>query len=234
MYLYIVRHGDPDYATDSLTELGKKQAEAVGRRLYKSGVTEIYSSPNGRAVATAKPLCDSIGKEPIIKMAFSEDFAYGHFYYLDSKGMHWSFEKRAEILGNDTVFRSPDAFSHGIYADEQLAQEGYAELCDECDGLLTELGYKRTGVGNGYEAISPNDKKVAVFCHEGAGLHLLSRILGFSPLTLPATFDFGHTGVTIIQFSGEGVVFPRCLCLSDLSHIYAEGLPMTYNNYFEI
>ena len=33
MLLYIVRHGDPIYETDSLTERGKLQAEAVGKRM---------------------------------------------------------------------------------------------------------------------------------------------------------------------------------------------------------
>ena len=29
MLLYIIRHGSPDYTTDTLTEEGQKQAEAV-------------------------------------------------------------------------------------------------------------------------------------------------------------------------------------------------------------
>lgn len=32
MLLYLIRHGDPDYTTDSLTERGIAQAEAVGKR----------------------------------------------------------------------------------------------------------------------------------------------------------------------------------------------------------
>ena len=33
MLLYIIRHGEPDYAADSLTETGRKQAELVALRL---------------------------------------------------------------------------------------------------------------------------------------------------------------------------------------------------------
>ena len=55
MLLYVVRHGDPDYEHDSLTPLGQRQAEAVARRLAVNGLDRIYSSPLGRAVATAKP-----------------------------------------------------------------------------------------------------------------------------------------------------------------------------------
>ena len=38
MLLYVIRHGHPDYTTDSLTELGWKQAEAVGKRIAKSKI----------------------------------------------------------------------------------------------------------------------------------------------------------------------------------------------------
>lgn len=48
MLLYIIRHGDPDYATDSLTERGVLQAEAVGKRMADAGITRIFSSPMGR------------------------------------------------------------------------------------------------------------------------------------------------------------------------------------------
>ena len=57
MLLYIVRHGHPDYATDSLTERGWLQAEAVGKRLAATGIDQVYASPMGRARQTAEPTC---------------------------------------------------------------------------------------------------------------------------------------------------------------------------------
>ena len=45
MLLYIIRHGDPDYKTDTLTDRGKLQAEAVGKRMYDAGIERIFSSP---------------------------------------------------------------------------------------------------------------------------------------------------------------------------------------------
>ena len=49
MLLYIIRHGDPHYPTDSLTPRGVEQAEAVGKRLAASGIDKVFSSPMGRA-----------------------------------------------------------------------------------------------------------------------------------------------------------------------------------------
>ena len=49
MLLYFIRHGDPIYVPDSLTPLGHRQAEAVGRRLALHGLDAVYSSPSNRA-----------------------------------------------------------------------------------------------------------------------------------------------------------------------------------------
>ena len=67
MLLYIVRHGDPIYETDSLTERGKLQAEAVGKRMAASKIDRIFSSPMGRAIQTAKPACRLLGLEYTIE-----------------------------------------------------------------------------------------------------------------------------------------------------------------------
>ena len=63
MLLYIVRHGDPNYVDDCLTEKGILQAEAVGKRIAASGINQIYSSPMGRAKQTAEPACRLLGLE---------------------------------------------------------------------------------------------------------------------------------------------------------------------------
>lgn len=45
MLLYIIRHGDPIYVTDTLTERGRLQAEAVGKRLAYEGVDRFFFVP---------------------------------------------------------------------------------------------------------------------------------------------------------------------------------------------
>ena len=43
MLLYIIRHGDPNYEKDCLTERGKLQAEAVGKRMFNAKIDRIFS-----------------------------------------------------------------------------------------------------------------------------------------------------------------------------------------------
>ena len=49
MRIFIIRHGDPYYPTDSLTDKGRREAELLGRRLAGEHITHAYVSPLGRA-----------------------------------------------------------------------------------------------------------------------------------------------------------------------------------------
>ena len=62
MKIIIVRHGDPDYEHDSLTDRGKMEAALVAERIAKLKVDYFYQSPLGRAQATAKYTLDKMGR----------------------------------------------------------------------------------------------------------------------------------------------------------------------------
>ena len=53
MKLILVRHGDPDYTLDSLTEKGWHEAEILAERISTFDVDDFYCSPLGRARDTA-------------------------------------------------------------------------------------------------------------------------------------------------------------------------------------
>ena len=61
MKLIIVRHGEPNYEIDGLTEKGKVEAELVSRKLTKENISEIYCSVLGRARLTAEPTLKKLG-----------------------------------------------------------------------------------------------------------------------------------------------------------------------------
>ena len=54
MKLIFVRHCEPDYSIDSLTDKGWREAELLTERMIKLPITKIYCSPLGRAKDTAK------------------------------------------------------------------------------------------------------------------------------------------------------------------------------------
>ena len=70
MKILIVRHGDPDYTIDSLTEKGWREAEYLSEMLVKQlsdgtrdGEVHFYMSPYGRAQDTASFTLKKLGRE---------------------------------------------------------------------------------------------------------------------------------------------------------------------------
>ena len=68
MLFFYIRHGEPIYTPDSLTPLGEKQAQAVAKRLSVYGVDKVFSSTSNRAIMTAQPTCEILGKKLIHKV----------------------------------------------------------------------------------------------------------------------------------------------------------------------
>ena len=92
MIFYYIRHGDPIYAPDSLTELGHKQANALSKRLALYGLDEIYCSTSIRAQMTAQPTCDCLGKEKVLLDWTNENYAWEDFAVENEEGLKtWPF-----------------------------------------------------------------------------------------------------------------------------------------------
>ena len=53
MKILLIRHGDPDYEHDTLTEQGWREAELLAQRMKTIPVDGFYLSPLGRAQDTA-------------------------------------------------------------------------------------------------------------------------------------------------------------------------------------
>ena len=63
MRILFIRHGDPDYTIDSLTEQGKIEAELLSQKLSKMKIDYIYSSTLGRAIDTASYTLNKLKRE---------------------------------------------------------------------------------------------------------------------------------------------------------------------------
>jgi probable phosphoglycerate mutase len=233
MLLYIIRHGDPIYETDTLTPRGILQAQALSRRLTANGLDEIYSSPLGRAVLTAKPTADVLKLDIKIEEWMSEGIAWNELSIVDENGQkNWFFACPNSKLLKDGDALRPDWYNQTEAAKCPTARKGYERIQAASDEFIQRLGYKREG--NVYRILEkvPGQKRIAAFCHHGFGTAWLSHLLSIPPLVFWAGFNISHTGITILEFENQenGMTSPRCLVHSDMSHIYEARLPMEYNN----
>ncbi|MBQ8509668.1 MAG: histidine phosphatase family protein [Clostridia bacterium] len=222
MLLYIIRHGEPDYATDSLTERGKLQAQAVGKRIAELKVDRIFSSPMGRARQTAEPACQLLGMDCVIEEwtreieeAVKTPYPDGVLKSVTKIQNTYYRENGAINLDYDHAFECPGfSQSHMREKIQYLEENGKA--------FLERLGYREE---NGiYRILNPSEEKVALFCHAAFTKAWLSILLHIPVHTVWASFSYTHTGVTVLEFRNNfnGITAPKCLCFSDTSHLYAQ------------
>ena len=81
----------------------------------------------------------------------------------------------------------------------------------------------------------PNNKRVALFAHQGFGLAFLSSLLNIPYPMFCSSFDMGHSGVSVIYFDEtREVTYPKLLQLSNDSHLYREELLKGYGGWIDI
>ena len=238
MLLFYVRHGDPIYDPDSLTPLGERQAEAVGKLLRSLRIDEVYASTSERAKLTAKPLCEIAKKELTLLDFANEGYAWRDLTCFSKarNGNTWLFFA-PEMK---EVFHTPEMMAlgqkwheHPALKTDELKEKDYgagiARIQTGTDEFLESLGYKRVSDGK-YEVVSHSDKRVAFFAHQGFGLAFLSCVVGIPYPMFCSHFDICTSGVTVIEFNDDGgYSYPRILTLSSSAHLYREGLPTRYN-----
>lgn len=198
MRLILIRHGDPNYELDCLTELGQKQAKITAQRLLKEGIQEVYSSPMGRAKQTAQPFLDASGIKNMQILDFMKEIRYGLENDLYNQNYSpWvgvdRMANQGEDLQNPNWRRLPLFKDNTATVDIDLVQAA-------SDKWLESLGYKRQGLY--YKNIRDDDAQftLALFSHGGSSTALLSRIFNIPFPLLCASLHIPHTGITIIRF----------------------------------
>ena len=236
MLLYVIRHGDPIYDPDSLTELGHKQAKALAKRLALHGLDRIYCSPLIRAQQTARPTCEALGLPCEIEEWASENLAYADFEITHVDGhKEWCFKQQTTNYFNNETLKKEDWYNiPELRGDSEQFRLGYERIKRDGDEFLARLGYVRDGAI--YRIEKPNEERVALFCHEGVSTFWLAHLLNIPLHQFWATWAFSHSSVSILEFENyeNGVTVPRALCISDLSHIYESGLPYKHKNKIDI
>ena len=234
MLLYLIRHGDPIYDPDSLTPLGLRQAEAVGKRLAQHGLDRIFSSSSTRALQTAQPTAEMLKMDVTVLDWCSEVHTWRELTrrYEDGSST-WCFQDPETVR----LFQTPEIlklgrrwYDHPAFSGTSYAL-GMERVQRESDAFFKSLGYVHNLESNSYSVLGIHSERVALFAHHGFSVAFLSCALDI-PFPLVSTrFDICHSGMTVIEFPQSGdEVFPRILTLSDDAHLYKEGLPTRYGN----
>ena len=234
MLFYYIRHGEPIYEPDMLTEHGHVQAEAVKERLKNSGLSKIYSSTSVRARQTAEPTCKALGIEPVLLQFAHEYLCWVELTLLneDKIGRRWLFEHQeaCELFCSREIRELGDRWYEHPYFEGYDFKGAIERIYRESDAFFASLGYEHDRYTGKYVIKEKNDDRIALFAHQGFGLAFLSCVLDIPYPQFCTHFDMCHTGVTVIDFSdnGNGICIPKVLTLSSDSHLYAKGMESNY------
>ena len=231
MILYLIRHGKPDYNTDTLLPEGREQAELVARRLERSGIDEIHSSPMERALETAAPLAKKLSMPVIVEPWAREVGPSAMTLYPWGRPVNVPHIPPALVntpssreIGFSKQFTDVPGLSDGGY------EKKYLELAAGVDGMLAKLGYERTPEGF-YNPVAPSSRHVALFCHVAMMRMTLGHLLNIPMQFIGATLMTHFTGVTILEFDAqprEGGVpcQPYLIAYGDVGHLHLAGGPI--------
>lgn len=235
MLLFYIRHGDPIYEPDSLTPLGKRQAEAVAKRLALYGIDQIYASSSNRAILTAQPACELLKKKMTVLDWCDESHAWKGMTVVDpeTNQRKWGYQHqptRELFCSAEMTQLGENWYEHPFFADTKF-RECSQRIRKETYRFLEELGFAYDEQKQMYKVLRKNEDRTALFAHQGFGLAFLSRVLGIPYPWFCTHFDMGHTGMTVIEFkTDQQYCIPCVLMLANDSHIYREGLPTKYQN----
>ena len=223
MRLLLIRHGDPDYVNDSLTETGFHEAEYLAERIARLNVAEYYVSPLGRAMDTAAPTLRKAGRRAVI-CDWLQEFSIP----IRRPDKHGEMSRVPwDWLPQDWL-RDPQLLDPTIWCRNSVLQESnvgkeYDRVIMEFDSLLAKHGYVRDGLN--YRVENANSDTLVFFSHFGLCCVLLSHLMNCSPVILWHGICMAPTSVTTIYTEERraGIASFRAQSIGDISHLYAKG-----------
>ncbi len=199
----LVRHGEQKFfeniplgqAYDApLSELGQRQAEAVGERLASARIGRVYSSDMTRAHDTGKAIAKHHGMEPVVLPGLREIDLWQKA--PQDKGLLeiYTREELGDIYREVTRQRKHSAYPYCEDVD------GFRErVFDALDGAIAES----------------HGMRIVVACHGGVINAVLSRVLGSS---FDHLVPVHHTSISVMRAADTRRVI---LTVNDYSHVMA-------------
>lgn len=241
MRLLFIRHGDPDYIHDTLTEKGHREAALLAKRAKELELGECYVSPMGRAQATAGysmkelgstaktlgwlqefPAQVDLNQTPQLLRAFPntrmENGKYIPRIVWDVMPSYWA--EHSDCM-------DPIRWRECEICRNSDTVEIYDYVTGEFDKLLAEHGYIRDG--RCYKVERESADTLTFFCHFGLTCVFLSHLWETSPFLLWHSLALAPTSVTeiVTEERQQGLACFRGLKIGDVSHLVLGGEPVS-------
>lgn len=232
MRILIIRHAEPDYEKDSLTPKGWEEAELLAERLSRYPIRDVYVSPYGRAQDTAACTLKKLGKTAVTLPWLAE---YRGTYKEPSGQIEIPWDLPPRQWSQMPLMADPDRWTDDPLFARGTVREIWEETKAGTDALMARYGFRRDGPV--WLCKENTADTVALFCHFGIGMAVLSYLTNVSPMLLWHRCICLPSSVTEVmteeRVKGEAAF--RVTKLGDLSHLEMNGVTRsTYGMYPEI
>lgn len=236
MRLIFIRHAEPDYEHNSLTEKGFREAEILSHRISEwnqDNIDHIYTSPLERARLTAKPSLEKMGRTSA-DLEWMQEFTYPITDPTTGRwGVPWDF--MPQFWTEQPLLSDRDNFwKHPVFQSNRDYAAAVRNTRNGIDRLLAGYGYHRSDKGNYYltedeKIAGDDDRTVLIFAHLGANCEAIGYLIGISPLVLQQTFYLAPTSITVLNAEKRqpGIAMFRVQVMGDVSHLVREGEPVS-------
>ena len=244
MRLLFIRHAEPDYSTDTLTEKGRREAALLAQAAPSLKMDHCFVSPLGRAQETASYCMKAVGKTAKT-FDWLEEFdapvdlnrtpellaAYPNVKPEAPAGLYrlrrpWDIGQ-IYYAGHPELMDSFGWRQSEVYLKSQMPTR-YDQVVNAFDQLLASYGYVHE---NGlYRVERENRETLAFFCHFGVSCVLLSRLWNTSPFFLWQNLAMPTSSVTELftEEREQGSALFRARRIGDVSHLYAGNEPVSF------
>lgn len=223
MKLIFVRHAEPDYSIDGLTDKGKREARCLLERTKHWKVDQFYASPLGRAQQTAAPTLEYFGIPltccfpDIPEDRIQEPDSNRCIVYPWLREVHAPFDEAHRHEGKlvSWDFLPRDLNQHPeMYEPNQWRESSLLHHCDfvnqadwiykGIDGLLARHGLHRDGMFYRTSHKAPSN---AYMKYNGTTLECMKEAQADEPVIV----IFCHLGVMMTMMSHLLNVSPHSL-----------------------
>ena len=231
MRLIIIRHAEPDYENDSLTEKGRREAEILADHIKDMKADKVYVSPLGRAKATARPYLEKTGKDATT-LDWLEEFPSRIIRPDDENRKNIVWDWLPQNWTKEDGFYDVNRWTDNDRLIAGGVREKYEEIRDGFDSLLAGHGYVRKD--RLYLAERPNTDTILFFCHFGMECVMLGRLFSISPMILWHSLCAAPASITTVvtEERRKGIASFRMLSFSDTSHLRNAGEEVSFHARF--
>lgn len=221
MRILLIRHAEPDYSVDSITEKGKREAELLSRRLARYNIRDIYVSPLGRARDTADYTLKRMGREATV-LPWLKEFS-GKYPDPETGNLRLAWDIKPRIWPE-----FPGVWQMSTFLDNPLFDKGdfrkvWQETADGVNKLMLFYGCKKDGPV--WLCDHNTQDTIALFCHFGISMAVISCLTDIPPIVLWQRTLCLPTSVTeiVTEERIRGEVSFRITRLGDISHLEENG-----------